>query len=437
MSDLDRACAGLGWARPLRSWLERSSPAILGFYAAGAAFSTYFCMYAYRKPFAVATFPGELELFGLSISLKIAFVVSQVLGYTASKFAGIRVISELPRERRAVALVAAIAIAELSLVGFGMAAPLPAAAFLFVNGFALGFVWGLVVGFLEGRRTSDALAAGLSASFIVASGFVKSVGKWLLDAGISEAWMPAATGALFAAPILVFIFLLSAVPPPSREDELARQQRAPMNHAERVRFFLSVAPGLVLLTLAYVVLAAYRDFRDNFARELWAALGYGDTPEILTAAEIPVAVGSLLAVALVMWVRNNRRAVLAIHGLLLFGALLMGGSTWLFELGVLDPGLWMVLVGLGLYMGYVPYNCVLFDRLIPAVGVVATAGFLIYVTDALGYLGSVLLLLYKNFASPNIAWLPFFVRLSYASAAIGALLYASSFVYFSRRLSDR
>jgi hypothetical protein len=295
----------------------------------------------------------------------------------------------------------------------------------------------LVVGFLEGRRTSDALAAGLSASFIVASGFVKSVGKWLLDAGISEAWMPAATGALFAAPILVFIFLLSAVPPPSREDELARQQRAPMNHAERVRFFLSVAPGLVLLTLAYVVLAAYRDFRDNFARELWAALGYGDTPEILTAAEIPVAVGSLLAVALVMWVRNNRRAVLAIHGLLLFGALLMGGSTWLFELGVLDPGLWMVLVGLGLYMGYVPYNCVLFDRLIPAVGVVATAGFLIYVTDALGYLGSVLLLLYKNFASPNIAWLPFFVRLSYASAAIGALLYASSFVYFSRRLSDR
>ena len=30
-------------------------------------------------------------------------------------------------------------------------------------------------------------------------------------------------------------------------------------------------PGLLPLTLLYVLLTAYRDFRDNFAVEIWAA----------------------------------------------------------------------------------------------------------------------------------------------------------------------
>ena len=39
---------------------------------------------------------------------------------------------------------------------------------LFLNGLPLGMVFGLVLSFLEGRRLTEALAAGLCASFIVA-----------------------------------------------------------------------------------------------------------------------------------------------------------------------------------------------------------------------------------------------------------------------------
>ena len=53
---------------------------------------------------------------------------------------------------------------------------------------------------------------------------------------------------------------------------------------------------------------------------------------------------------------------------------------------MMSSATWMISVGIGLYFGYVPVNCVLFDRLIAAVGKVATAGFLIYVADASGYL---------------------------------------------------
>ena len=92
----------------------------------------------------------------------------------------------------------------------------------------------------------------------------------------------------------------------------------------------------------------------------------------------------------------------------------------------------MISVGLGLYLGYVPVNCVLFDRLIAAVGKVATAGFLIYVADASGYLGSVGLLLYKNFGQPTLSWLSFFTGFSYFMSGICVALFALSALYFHR-----
>ena len=59
-----------------------------------AAFSTYFCMYAFRKPFAAGAFEGTFPLFGKDDPTKTAMVISQILGYALSKFLGIKVCSE-------------------------------------------------------------------------------------------------------------------------------------------------------------------------------------------------------------------------------------------------------------------------------------------------------------------------------------------------------
>ena len=46
---------------------------------------------------------------------------------------------------------------------------------------------------------AEALAAGLCASFIVASGVVKSIGRTLIETyGVAETWMPFLPGMLFA-----------------------------------------------------------------------------------------------------------------------------------------------------------------------------------------------------------------------------------------------
>jgi hypothetical protein len=396
-----------------------------------AAFGTYFCMYAFRKPFAVGTYSGSTSLGSLPpLDHKTLYIIAQVLGYCASKLWGIRVVSEMRAERRGAAIVACIAVAEGALVLFGVAPAPWGALCLLLNGLPLGIIWGLVFGFLEGRRVSDLLGAGLCASFIVASGFVKTTGKLTMEWGVPEVWMPAATGALFLVPMLGLVWMLAQLPPPSAEDEALRTKRAPMDGPARRAFFRAHAPGLVALVAAYMLLTAYRDFRDNFAREIWDALGYADQPAILTTSEIPVALGSLVAVALMMGLRDNRTALAAVHGLMLAGAALVGGSTLLYHAGIVSPATWMIAVGLGLYLGYVPYNCVLFDRLIAAAGSVATAGFLIYVADAFGYLGSVGLLLYRTFGRPSVSWLEFFTGTSYATAVVTGALFVMSAAYF-------
>lgn len=417
----------------LTAALERAPAYVLTVYAVTAAFSAYFCMYAYRKAFAAGTFAGTVGVFGLVLDRKIVLVLAQVAGYCISKFLGIKIVSELRPERRAGALVLCIAIAEGALL---LLPVLPHGwqwIALLLNGLPLGLVWGLVFGFLEGRRTSEVLGAGLCVSFIVASGAVKGVGSYLLGRGVAEAWMPAVTGLLFLPPLLLCAFLLGRLPPPTPEDEAARCKRAPMDAKARLAFTKAYAPGLILLVGLYVPLTALRDFRDNFAREIWDALGYAEAPSILATAEIPVALFALLTVAVMMPIRSNRYALLAVHGAMFLGVALSAGATLAFKAGLIGPAVWMIALGTGLYVAYVPYNCVLFDRLVAATGSVATAGFLIYVADATGYLGSSALVLYKNLGQPNLPWVDFLGGASLLVGVAGAVVFAGSAAYFWKK----
>ena len=177
-------------------------------------------------------------------------------------------------------------------------------------------------------------------------------------------------------------------------------------------------PGLLPLTALYVALTAYRDIRDNFAVELWSAVGYAEEPEIIGMSELPVAFGVMVALGLLLLIKDNRTALVLVHAFMAVGTALVGGLTFAYESQLIGPEVWMIGVGFGLYLAYVPYGCVLFDRLFAAVGAVGTAGFLIYVTDAFGYLGSVLLMLYKDLGAAEISWLQFFTTFSYGTSVL-------------------
>ncbi|MCG7546420.1 DUF5690 family protein [Pseudoalteromonas sp. Of7M-16] len=418
----------------ISNFLQRSNTVVFVIYASSAAFMTYFCMYAFRKPFSVGKFE-QVDAFMGVLDFKIALVLAQVFGYLLSKFIGIKVVSELTANRRAAALLSLVLVAQFALVLFALVPEPFKPLMMFLNGVPLGMIWGIVFSFLEGRKTSEILGAFLSVTFIVASGLVRTVGQWLiLELNVTEYWMPAATGAIFTVPLFLSVYFLAQTPPPSTSDKAARQARAPMNGEQRLAFFLRYAPGILLLITSFLLFTGLRDFRDNFSAEIWQALGHGEEPAIFAYAGIRIAGVVLLVLAAMVMIKNNTNAFLSNHGFILLGCVLLGGTTYAFEQQWIDGKTWMVWLGAGLYIAYIPYNCFLFDRMISAVGSTANAGFLIYLADSAGYLGSVSMLLYRTFASPDISWLEFFIHLCYLVAILGGALVMASMGYFSIRL---
>lgn len=412
-------------------WLNNTHGFWFSLYATLAAFCLYTCIFAFRKTYTVGTFEG-LSYWG--VTYKSWMVIAQVIGYGIAKFAGIKLISELKSTFRVRGILIMTAIAGLSWFFFAITPPPYNIVFLFTNGLPLGMGWGLVFSYLEGRRFTEVLGAGVSVSFIFSSGFAKSVGGFVMKFwGVSEYWMPFVSACIFLLPLLIFLWLLNQLPPPDALDEELRTKRQPMNFAERKKFMLAFAPGLILLILTYTLLTAFRDFRDNYSADVWKILGYGNSPEIFTKTETPITLAILVIMGSIMFIRSNRNAFLINQAIVLCGMLLVGVATFLFDTGVISATPWMIMLGMGLYLGYVPFNSILFDRMIATFKYVSTVGFLIYLADAFGYLGSVGVLLYKELGQPSLSWLDFFIHAGYIMSVAGSILVIAAMIYFHFR----
>ncbi|PXX31315.1 DUF5690 family protein [Arenibacter sp. ARW7G5Y1] len=403
-------------------------------YGAFASFGTYFCMYAFRKPFTVATFE-DLSFAG--VDYKIILIIAQVLGYMLSKFIGIKVISELQANKRIYYLLGLILAAEASLLLFAITPPPYNFIFMLLNGLPLGMVWGIVFSYLEGRKFTEFLGVILCSSFIVSSGAVKSVGLLVMENWqVSQFWMPFVTGGIFLAPFVFFAWLLNKIPQPTEEDKELRTERKPMTGKDRRKVFLAFLFPIIILVFFYTFLTALRDFRDNFSREIWDALGYEGDAAIYTISELPIAILVLVIIGSLGVIKNNYKAFVSYHYLLLFGTIAIGLSALLFQMALISPILWMISVGFGLYICYVPFNCIFFDRMIATFRIKGNAGYLIYIADAFGYLGSMGVLLYKNFGQSKLSWLNFFMTSTYLIAVLGTIITLVSLFYFKRKYKN-
>lgn len=396
------------------------------------AFGAYFCMYAFRKPVAAGEFPGT-GAWGLD--LKTALLLGQLAGYITSKFLGILVCSAMPRRHHARALVGMVLLAEVALLAFAKVPPSWRVAMMFLNGLPLGMVWGLVIRYLEGRRTSEILMAGLSASLVIASGAVKDVGRWMMMAlGVEEIWMPAATGALFLLPFVFFVLLLERAPAPEERDSVVRTFRRSITGAERRRFLLRFGAGLAPLLLVYAALTAYRDFRDNYGVEIFRSAGFLDVPGLFTRIELPASLTVLAVLALLARIGDHRRALQTVYLMMGVGCAVLLLAMVLLQAHVFNEFQWMIAVGVGTYLAYVPVGSVYFERLTAAGGTPGTAVFGIYLADSLGYAASALLQSFRDLSAAGSSRLVFFEGLTWVMGFSGLLLVAASWWLLSPAL---
>ena len=396
-----------------------------------AAFGTYFCMYGFRKPYTAATYS---ETFFFGIDYKFLLIIAQTCGYVVAKWAGIKIVSEIRPNQRIKLLIGLIIFAECMLFLFGIV-PRPWNMFcLFLNGLPLGIVFGLILGFLEGRKNTEALIAGLCASFIVSDGVSKSVGTLLLNYHIPENWMPFFAGLIFLLPTMLFIGMLSLVPPPAASDIANRSIRQPMFSEARKAFFKKYAGGLIGITVIYLFITLLRSIRADFAPELWKGMGYLQTPVLFTQSELLVSFGVILIIGLAVCIGNHYHAFRFSLFTCLSGFLIILFSVFAFEKNI-NSFAFMVLLGLGIYIPYVAVHAVIFERLIAITKERANIGFLMYLVDSVGYTGYIILMVFRYATPPGVSILSIFLKICIKLGITGFLVVLYCNWYFKIKFS--
>jgi hypothetical protein len=244
--------------------------------------------------------------------------------------------------------------------------------------------------------------------------------------------MPSAAGAVFAAPLAGFVWMLSQIPAPDTADVAARSQREPMLHSARSAFLRHHGVGLALIILLYLFVTILRSLRSDFAPEIWRALGVKIDPAVFTRSEIWVALGVVGINCLAVLIRDNRRAFFTALVTSVAGLALAGGSVLAFQAGLAGGLPFMVLLGLGIYIPYVAVHTTVFERLIALTRERANIGYLMYLADALGYLGYVAVMFGKRYWPVPEGFLSFFTTLTLILAFFGTIAIVGAGLYFRR-----
>jgi hypothetical protein len=420
-------------AHSLRNFLQKQSRLFTGLFLGLSAFSTYFCMYAFRKPFAAGQYQ---DIFLWGVDYKIILVVAQVLGYATAKGLGIKIVAEVKPQQRILYIIGMIVYSEINLLMFALVPAPDNWMFMYLNGLGLGMIYGLVFSFLEGRRITDLLGAGLAVSFIVSSGIIKSIARFAINLGISEFWMPFIVGLCFFPLLVLSVWAMNQVPKPDEQDKAERVERVPMFAKQRKKFMKKYGLGMSLLVIIYVLMTIFRDIRDNFGVEIWQELGITDI-SVFSETEVIIGIAISGMTGAAYLIKNHKMALWFNHFMIFSGCALMLLATFSYNNHGSTGYWWMVLTGLGLYMVYVPFNGMLFDRLLAALKERGNVGFLFYTADFCGYLGSVIVLLIKNFGKNNLSWLSLLNAFAQLLPTLCIILVISSYFYFNQIFNQK
>ena len=339
---------------------KRLSDFLFILWAGGAALLSYSLVYALRKPFTAASFENA-EFFDLDY--KVVVTISQILGYVISKFIGIKLISELKAEERFRFILTSVLLAEASLILFGLLSTPFNVAAMFLNGLSLGCMWGVIFSFIEGRRVTDILASLLGVSMVVSSGTAKSVGLYVMNhLHVSEFWMPALIGAVALPLLLLLGWALNRLPKPTQEDIAMKSERETLNGRQRRELFKSYMPFLSMLFVANIAIVVLRDIKEDFLVNIIDVSSY--SPWLFAQIDSIVTLIILGIFGLMVFVKDNLKALSVLFVLIMSGMVVMSVVSFGQEQFRLSPVAWLFIQSLCLYITYLTFQTIFFDRFI-------------------------------------------------------------------------
>ena len=411
---------------------------------------SYALTYFWRYPIFIlpADILGQpvVTIFSKKLDLQACFSLAFILGFAVGKVPALFVVTSRFFFRHRLAVLLALMILPMLVVCGGLlvfvSVPPMQVVCVFLSATFSTWIFGAMVTYLEGRRTTEIILAVLSATLIYAGNLSRGAASLLLQTALEPLAMPLVLGLVACLLACVLLYLTDRAPRPSAEDEAARCKRAPMSTTEQRKLLASYAVGLFSLLTAYALMTGLRSVRDLYSKQIFAAaLGVDTAPSyFFLIADLPGALLSCASLIALSRIRDNRKALIGMFVLMACSLLLLMFSTFLYSMSAIGGGAWQLCCGAGIFVCYIVMGAPFFERFFAATRTEGTCSFLIFLSDCFGYVASVSLLLYQDFSPSasegpsNDDELQLFIRILWGTTGAMLLLVLVALAYFVRRI---
>lgn len=416
------------------------------------------------------------------LSAKSILVLAFTAGYAIGKVPAFLAVSKLPPWKRLRILLGIVLFSFVTIVCFFKCASIVLQSILvFVGAVPLSSIFGVMTQYLEGRHATDKLNIGLSLVMLLGGGIARSVAAGMHQA-LNNQWddVPVLVAAVYLPVCLVSLVVLDTTPPPTKTEAELQQERRPLSMRSGLRFFRKFWPGLSLVFLGYAAASAVRNFREYFAADIYQQALHKGHHHILNKTttdhveaweylvlELPAALITSIAIYSISFVQSNRKALFMISAFVTCGGVICMVSTLCYTQGwfgkmpsngtsshsfgpsnhvghdhiVPSPTagyVWILAIGVGTYLMYLPGGFLMFDRLIAASRVDISAAFLIYASDIFGQFATFGITFLKEFGNSEKVEThhDFFVSTINPISVTMIVSSLLSIVYFSHALHD-
>ena len=190
-------------------------------------------------------------------------------------------------------------------------------------------------------------------------------------------------------------------------------------------------PFLVLLFVANLMLVVLRDIKEDFLVKIIDM--NGQSSWMFAQVDTVVTLIILALFGAMVFVKSNIKVLVALLGLVVLGTATMSFISFNYDSLQLDAITWLFVQSLCLYIAYLCFQSIFFDRFIACFKIKGNVGFFIVTIDFIGYTGTVLVLMFKEFAHVDINWLEFYNILSGYVGLICTVAFTCSMIYLIQR----
>jgi hypothetical protein len=388
---------------------------------------------AYCSTYLISTsvFAGKYDTYSFLGKTKDLLSISQIVGYFVGKIIGLKIFELLGDSYRLPGAIITYVLATVPYILFSFSSPVGQIISIFLSGIFLSLTWGFIIFYIEGEYGSEIIIMFIYMGLIASSGISKTVGAYFIGL-VTENIMPLVCASIGLVLAIIFTVVLSYVQSRYKRDSEKRLVNASGEHKELIKKYWF---GLTLISLTSGVIYAYKNYRDYYAYEIWTEL-YGNDfiPEIYSISETGVSVVVTLAYMLLFFVKSARVCVYIIFLMMLTGGVTIGVSSVIIVFVRYNPLLWIILIGIGVMIAFIPPGALLYDKLMTAMEKKITSVFLIYISDICGPVLTAVLITIKSYGCPDMTFVKYFEVMSYITSVIVVLAMAitvvSYYMYF-------